>query len=180
MSLLDIKDQHQDFITIGVNDVPALFDPTYMLVTDHPNRFNENRQKLVNNNKAKYLFTCVKGWRHPNIVHFDLGKKGAANLNVPDKVDHFLNSPYTAVNVAYKLGARKIGLIGVDFTEGHFYSPKDGKHSLDRMNYISDISGGYRYLNDELIKNGAVLYNLSQISRIDSIPKISIKEFKEI
>lgn len=180
ISLLDFEDHHKDFITIGTNDVPALFHPTYHLVTDHPNRFNDSRKKLVNETGAKYLFTCVGGWRHPRIVKFELGKKGAANLDVPDKVDHFLNSPYTAINVAYKLGASAIGFIGVDFTEGHFYAKKDGLHSLARMGYLKDLLWGYNHIKNELAKRGVPLFNLSENSKIDNVPYMSIEDFKAL
>jgi hypothetical protein len=180
MSLLDFEPHINDFITIGTNDVPALFHPTYHLVTDHPNRFNDKRKKWINETEAKYLFTCVGGWRHPRIVKFDLGKKGASNLEVPDKVDHFLNSPYTAINIAYKLGAKKIGFIGVDFTDGHFYSKKDGAHSLARMGYLKDLKWGYMHIRKELAKLDVELYNLSKQSKIDTVPYMSIEDFKAL
>jgi hypothetical protein len=180
MSLLELKDCHQDFITIGVNDVPALFDPTYLVITDHPVRFSKSRQNIVNGSNVKAMLTCVKGWRHEKMVMFELGKKGIGNLNDPNKVDHFLNSPYAAINIAYKMGAQTIGMIGVDFSEGHFYSPKDGKHSLARMGYMRDINNGYQMIRKELERNGAKLYNLSQISNIEPIEKISIEEFKNL
>jgi hypothetical protein len=179
-SLLDFKEHSDDFITIGVNDVPALFTPTYTLVTDHPNRFNDARKKIVNESKSRYLFSCVGGWRHPGMVNFKLGKKGCAHLDDPEKVDHFLNSPYTAVNIAYKLGAKYIGMIGVDFTEGHFYNTRDGKHSLDRMNYVRDIKYGYLLLKTELNKRGVEFYNLSKNSQIDTVPYMSIEDFKKL
>ena len=180
MSLLEFKEHHQDFITIGVNDVPALFDPTYLVITDHPVRFSKTRQDLVNGSNVKAMLTCVKGWRHERMAMFQLGKKGVGNLNDPNLVDHFLNSPYAAINIAYKMGAREIGIVGVDFSEGHFYSPKDGKHSLARMGYMRDINAGYRMIRRELENNGAKLYNLSQISTVEPVEKISIEEFKNL
>lgn len=180
VSLLDFKFHHQDFITIGVNDVPKLFTPTYLVVTDASIRFNDSRKKMINESESRYLFTCAQGWRHPRLVHFELGRKGTYYLNDPHKVDHFLNSPYVAVNIAYKLGARKIGMIGVDFTDGHFYAPKDGQHSLARMNYTRDINRGYEILKEGLYQNGCEFYNLSQDSRIESVPKITIEHFKEL
>jgi hypothetical protein len=71
-------------------------------------------------------------------------------------------------------------MIGVDFSEGHFYSPKDGKHSLARMGYMRDINAGYRMIRRELEHNGAKLYNLSQISTVEPVEKISIEEFKNL
>jgi hypothetical protein len=180
ISLKEFEPNHKEFITIGVNDVPALFNPTYLLVTDHPNRFNDNRKKLINEAEVRGLFTCVSGWRNPKIIHFDLGKKGASYLDDPTKVDHFLNSPYTAINVAYKMGAETIGLIGVDFTDGHFYSPKDGQHSLARMGYLKDLNGGYSLIARELENRGVSLFNLSKNSRIDTVKKITLEEFKEL
>jgi hypothetical protein len=180
ISLLEFKEHHQDFITIGVNDVPKLFTPTYLVVTDASIRFNDARKKMINESQSRYMFTCSQGWRHPRMVHFDLGRKGTYFLNDPNKVDHFLNSPYVAINIAYKLGARKIGMIGVDFTYGHFYAPKDGQHSLDRMNYTKDINRGYEILKEGLNENGCELYNLSQDSKIESVPKITINNFKEL
>lgn len=180
MSLLDFKRNQSDFITIGVNDVPSLFNPTYLVITDHPVRFSEARKKLVNESDVKAMFTCVKGWRHERMAMFELGKKGVGNLNDPNKVDHFLNSPYAAINVAYKMGARTIGMIGVDFSEGHFYSPKDGKHSLARMGYMRDINAGYKMIQKELELNGANLYNLSSISTVKPVKKITIEEFKNL
>jgi len=180
MSLLGFKPVHQDFITIGVNDVPALFDPTYLVVTDHPVRFSKSRQDLINGSNVKAMLTCVKGWRHERMVMFEIGKRGVGNLSNPNKVDHFLNSPYVAINIAYKMGARKIGMIGVDFSNGHFYSPKDGMHSLSRMGYMKDINAGYRIISKELERNGAKLYNLSPISRIEPVEKISIEGFRKL
>jgi hypothetical protein len=180
MSLLDFEPHHVDFITIGTNDVPALFNPNYNLVTDHPNRFNEKRKKVVNESDYKYLFTCVGGWRHPRIVNFNLGKKGSANLDDPGKVNHFLNSPYTAINIAFKLGAKYIAITGVDFTDGHFYAKKDGPHSLARMNYLKDLLWGYDHIKNELAKRNVLLYNLSKNSKITVVPYMSVDDFKEL
>jgi tRNA A37 methylthiotransferase MiaB len=46
VSLNLMKEYHQDFITIGVNDVPKLFTPTYLVVTDHSQRFAIPRRNL--------------------------------------------------------------------------------------------------------------------------------------
>jgi len=173
------KAKNSNIITIGVNDVPRLFDPTHLVVTDHTARFNKNRIDLINNCKSKSVITCVKGWNHPRLVYFELGKKGRLELDDFSRVDHHLNSPYTAVNIAYKLGASKIGMIGVDFTDGHFYSPKDGPHNLTRK-YLSSINSSYERLHRALKTRGVDFYNLSSISKIESIPYLEVKKFIEI
>ena len=179
-SLLGFEEHHSDYITIGVNDVPKLFEPTYLVVTDHQGRFKEQRRKdLVNNSKAKRLFTCAAGWRHKNIVHFDLGEKALKNLDSQHKIDHFVNSPYVAACLAYKLGARNIGIIGVDFNTGHFYNPKDGKHPVLQMNYLKQVKAAYSLLHSQLKLRGVAMYDLSLNGQLD-IPKITLEEFSKL
>ena len=178
-SLSLMKDIHQDFKTIGVNDVPKLFTPTYLVVTDHSQRFAPPRRQIVNEAKSRAMFTCVKGWRNPNIVYFETGSKKLNHLDDPNKVDHYMNSPYVAVNIAYKMGFTKIGLIGVDFTDNHFYS-KDGPHPLMRMKKTRHVSEAYGVLKSELKRRGVDFYNLSPVSTVTTIPKITIEEFKQL
>ena len=178
-SLRDILEYKDNFITIGVNDVPAMFDPTYMVVTDHMNRFPLNRRKLVMESKCRYMFTCVKGWRRPNVVMFELGSRKQLNLDAPNLVDHYMNSPFVAANIAYKLGAKNIGLIGVDFTDNHFYA-RDGSHTLVKMKRLREVKEAYGILYANMKKNNVNLYNLSKDSKVDTIPKISIEEFKAL
>jgi len=178
-SLELMKDVHDEFTTIGVNDVPKLFTPTYLVITDHSQRFAPPRRKLVNEAKSRAMFTCVKGWRNPNIVYFETGSKKLNHLDDPNKVDHFMNSPYVAVNIAYKMGFTKIGLIGVDFTDNHFYS-KDGPHPLMRMKRVRQVGEAYGVLKSELKRRGVDFYNLSNVSSITTIPKMTIEEFKKL
>lgn len=178
-SLLSFKPYHEKWITIGVNDVPALFEPTYLLVVDHPNRFLGKRKDLINKSNSKYLFTCAKGWRHPRMVNFELGSTDVKNLDHPNRLDHFIHSPYVAVGLAHKLGATKIGLIGVDFTNGHFYNETDGAHPVIQSNSLNRVNAMYHKLKDALISRGVALYNLSPISRVE-LPKITIEEFNSL
>jgi hypothetical protein len=48
------------------------------------------------------------------------------------------------------------------------------------MGYMRDINAGYRMIRRELEHNGAKLYNLSQISTVEPVEKISIEEFKNL
>ena len=178
-SLLNFKEHHEKWITVGVNDVPALFEPTYLLITDHPNRFNSRRLNLINKSNTKQLFTCAKGWRHPRMVNFELGTTDVHSLDTPNKIDHFVNSPYAAVGLAYKLGAKNIGLIGVDFTDGHFYNPADGAHPVMKINHLRRVNTAYNKLKVALEKRGVTLHNLSPISRVE-LPKITFAEFDKL
>lgn len=178
-SLPDILPHKDEFITIGVNDVPALFDPTYLLVTDHPNRFFGKRRDIVQKSDSRYLFACTSGWRHPRLVKFDLGTKELKSLDSSKVIDHFLNSPYVAANLAYKMGAKHIGIIGVDFTDGHFYNPNDGPHPISPQPHLNRVNTSYQILLEALKTRGVTLHSLSQISRLE-LPKITIEQFKEL
>ena len=77
------------------------------------------------------------------------------------------------------MGAKHIGLLGVDFTNGHFYNQEDGSHPLIKANYLRRLNSAYQVMVNELAKRGTSLYNLSEISKIE-IPKISLEKFKEL
>lgn len=180
VSLKTFEPFHKDFITIGVNDVPMLFNPTYIVVTDHITRFYGKRKDFVSSSKCDAFFTCVKGWRHEKLVFFDLGGRELKYLDDPTKLDHFMNSPYVAINLAYKMGAKYIGVVGVDFTNGHFYNKEDGAHPLVKIpQHFKKVNSAYQSLRMELEKRGTFLFNLSQESKVE-IPKITIEEFKEL
>ena len=49
--------QPQRFITLGVNDVGRLFDPTYLVVVDPPGQFKDDRFSYVAASRARNLFT---------------------------------------------------------------------------------------------------------------------------
>ena len=57
-----------------------------------------------------------------------------------DPLHYTQNSPYVALCLALHLGAERIGLIGVDFTEGHFFG-RTGKHAL--VDKLAQIDAEY-------------------------------------
>jgi len=181
MSLKEFVPNSSEFITIGVNDIGRLFHPTYLLITDHPNRFHGKRKEVVVNRKAKFMFTPIKLWRlktPSKKVMFDLGVRGIKNLHKDNLLDHFFCSPYPATILAHKMGAKHIGLIGVDFTPGHVYAPKDGAHMLMRLGKLNKINDAFSTLSNVLKEKGTALYNLSKNSKLTKIPKITLDEFR--
>jgi hypothetical protein len=53
-------------------------------------------------------------------------------------LDFSNNSPYIAAILAYQMGCRRIGLIGVDFTDNHCHM-QDGAHELVRNGRIGKL-----------------------------------------
>src|SRR5262245_20052514 len=165
------------FITVGVNDIGRRFHPNYLVVVNPHNQFSGDRFRYVETSQAQYLFTRLDlGVPHPNIVKFRLGKYGGTDFSDPNVLHYSQNSPYVALCLAAHMGAKRIGLIGVDFTDHHFFA-KTGTHALIRQ--LRTIDEQYRRLGDALRARGIEVFNLSQASRLTAFPKMSIEEFSE-
>lgn len=167
--------QPLDAITIGVNDVGRLFDPTYLLVVDPRGQFKGDRFRYVESSRARVIFTPQDlRLQHPHVVRFKLGRRGGTDFSDPDMLPCAKNSPYVAVCLAVHMGAARIGLIGVDFTKDHFFGPT-GPHPL--CGKLKVIDREYARLAEALAKRGVELVNLSQQSRLKSLPKASCDTF---
>ena len=129
----------------------------------------------VETSKAEYLFTQLDlPVKHPNIVKFQLGTFGGTDFSDPNVLHYTNNSPYIALYLAILMGAKRIGLIGVDFTDHHFFA-KTGKHPLAPQ--FDAINEQYCRLAEAAKANGVEIFNLSEISRLTAFPKFSIDEF---
>ncbi|HSK74270.1 MAG TPA: hypothetical protein VK892_21400, partial [Pyrinomonadaceae bacterium] len=171
--------QHPErFITIGVNDVGRKFQPNYLVVVNPQNQFSGDRFKYVETSQAEYLFTQLDlKINHPNIVRFKLGQFGGTDFSNPNVLNYTNNSPYIALCLAILMGARRIGLIGVDFTDHHFFA-ETGRHPLAPQ--FEAINEQYRRLAEAAQSLGIEIFNLSGISRLTAFPKISFDEFENL
>lgn len=172
-SLLELK-MPERFVTIGVNDVGRLFDPSYLVVVNPPRQFTADRFRHVAQSKARALFTQLDlGRVDAPVVRVALGRNGGTDMG--GDVLHFTqNSPYVAVCLAAYMGASRIGLIGVDFTEHHFFA-RTGKHPLSGR--LAQIDKEYGALADALRGRGVELFNLSPVSRLESLPRRRLEDF---
>jgi predicted glycosyltransferase involved in capsule biosynthesis len=165
----------ESFVTIGVNDVGRLFHPDYLVVLNPRSQFSGDRFKYVENSQAGAIFTQLSlGISHPHIVRFRLGQRSGVDLTDPDALPYTRNSPYVAVCLAVHMGARRIGLIGVDFTNDHFFA-RTGPHPLARE--FSQIDREYKQLYEACLARGVEVFNLSDQSRLTGLPKMSFGEF---
>ena len=163
------------FVTIGVNDVGRRFDPDYLVVVNPRSQFSGDRFNYVESSKASYLFTQLDlGLSRENVVRFDLGAHGGTDLSDPNVLHYTQNSPYVALCLAAHLGARRIGVIGVDFTDHHFFAPT-GRHALEPQLALMDEQ--YKLLYEAISAQGVEIFNLSSTSRLTAFPRMSLAEF---
>lgn len=165
-SAKEIQGKQVDLVSIGVNDIAKYFRPDYLVVVNEQRSFN-GRWPNVKDNGAKAVFTHLPYKRLPleNTVKINLGRKNGT-ISVETGVDYSVDSPYMAILIASFMGAREIGLIGVDFT--------DPNHNLHKR--YGDIVKQYNVLYRDLNKRGIKLVNLSTDS-ILTIPKVDLNNF---
>ncbi|WP_046656567.1 glycosyltransferase [Lysobacter capsici] len=167
-SLLELP-RPRELLTIGVNDVGRLFDPTYLVVLNPRQQFKGDRYAFVERSNARVLFTQLElGAVRPPVVRFRLGQYGGVDAEADGTLHYSQNSPYVAVRLAALMGARRIGLIGVDFTDDHFFAIT-GRHSL--AGRLKEIDAQYGRLAGALRRGGVELVNLSSISRLTALPR---------
>jgi hypothetical protein len=107
----------------------------------------------------------------------NLGKYEGLDLDNYGSIDYTTNSPYMAIIIAYQMGARKIALVGVDFTPNHFFA-ETGDHII--MREIERVKEQYSKLGMALIEKGIKIANLSQTSLIESWPKMTLDQFETL
>lgn len=164
-------------ITIGVNDIGRLFQPTYLLNVNNKNQYKGDRFSYIENSEAQALFTHQpeqQGNVKIPIVKLTLDPRVGAVDIIDDRIPHYRTTPYMAVSVAAYMGAKKIGLIGVDLTENHFWI-KDGPHRLIRE--LDAIDKQFGKLAEHLRTKGVELWNLSPISKLTQLPRKTLNEF---
>ncbi|MEA2893386.1 MAG: hypothetical protein QOI05_4179 [Bradyrhizobium sp.] len=166
VSLRQLRDPER-LVTIGVNDVGRLFTPDYLVVVNERRQFTQDRYLHIEQSQAKAVFSQFD-LGHPRAVRFRLGSRGGTAPPEADSLHYTNNSPYVAVNLARHMGAARIGLIGVDFDDGHFFGAT-GRHSL--AGQLAQIDQEYAALSAACRAEGIELVNLSPGSRLTSLPR---------
>ncbi len=163
------------FASIGVNDVGRLFQPDYLVVINPRGQFSGDRFTYVERSEAQAIFTQLDlNISHPNIVRFQLGRRGGTELSDANSLPYTRNSPYVALCLALHMGAKRIGLIGIDFTDHHFFA-STGRHSL--AGEINQINNEYKALAHACRQLGVEVFNLSPDSLLTAFPKVSPEQF---
>ena len=168
----------QRFRTIGVNDIGRAFTPNYLFVMDSPKSFGPERFQFIQNTQATWVFTDHElGLSRGNVVRFPIHKSPVYRFDDPTALyltGRPCTSPLLALCLAAHLGAKAIGLIGVDFTDGHFFA-SDGPHKL--ADKLVGINKRYYRLGSALLERGVKIFNLSAQSRLTAFPRLDLEEF---
>ncbi|MGD9359119.1 MAG: glycosyltransferase [Desulfobacterales bacterium] len=166
------------FVTIGVNDVSRHFHPNYLVVLNPRQQFTGDRFDYIETSRAEFIFTQLDlDIARTNIVRFRLGTYAGTDFRDPNILHHTQNSPYVAICLAAHMGAKRIGLIGVDFTNHHFFK-KTGQHPLNSQ--IEKINAEYSALSDALQAKGVSVFNLSSRSCLAAFPNCNIQQLLNI
>ncbi|PWC17026.1 hypothetical protein DDT52_17225 [Brenneria roseae subsp. roseae] len=174
-SSLNQLHEAEHYTTIGVNDIGRKFHPDYLVVLNGRHQFTEERFTHIASSQAQAIFTHLQlGISHPNIVRFLLGQRGGVEVSDTHSLPYTRNSTYVAACLAIFMGAKRIGLIGVDFTEHHFFA-QSGRHSLSGE--LSHIRQEYARLAEASSRHGVEIVNLSATSAVDTLPYQPLAEF---
>lgn len=142
--------QPDESITIGVNDIHSTVKTDYVVCVDSKKAFAKDRLKDIEGSKCKGFYSQLDEWS--NIEKFqkmELAKvRGSLEEIDTDKFCYSICSPFVACVLAYKLGAKRIVLWGVDFMS----HPKIKDSRRDRA--LKD----FKALDIELRKKGVKMY----------------------
>jgi hypothetical protein len=165
-------DALREYVTVGVNDVSRFLIPTYHILLDNWRRFPQERLVYIELCPAKIAFICHESWiprltgagsvRKIRLKRFDK----TVSVDIPE-VLHFRTSPFAAIHLAYLLGAKRIGVIGMDLLKDHHMN----RHG-------ADINKNLSLLRKKLEAVGAELYNCSPIAALPSLPFKPLEELR--
>lgn len=181
-SVLDFnKDFLKDFKTIGVNNAALDFNTDALW-------FSDDRWLGWADNMLKILhYEGIKvGCPHED--YFWLYKykrcRPTGIETSPEKICWNNNSGGGAINFAYHLGSRIIGLVGYDMCLGeagefNYHNKHKVEQRHKNYNFFSLMILAFQEIQKDAIKLGVEIYNLNERSKLDVFPKISIQQFVE-
>jgi hypothetical protein len=180
-SSLNYYTDFSKYYVIGVNDIERILTPDFLVVVNEVRTFMIGRWDYVRDSLSPVIFSHLDNpgpiTRQAHLAKINIGERSNPNLDRMDRVDYTMNSPYMAIVIAYQLGAKKIGMVGVDFTQDHFFS-NTGTHKLTK--HTKNIDQEYLVLRNELEKRGVKVANLSPISLLESWPKMDLAGFDSL
>jgi hypothetical protein len=164
------------FLTIGINDVGRRFQPDYLFTqVGARESFEGDRFRYVEDSHARAIFAAPDlGIIHPRLIPVMPGRVGGTEFSNPDVLPYGYGSSYGALCLAIHMGASRIGLIGVDITDDHFFGAT-GKHPM--VPHLPRIDQQFKDLSEACQERGIEVFNLSPTSRLTAFPRMSLAEF---
>lgn len=165
-----------NLVSIGVNDVGRWFTPTYLMVVNPVEDFALERYASIQASKAQAVFSPfnLKLDFAPQVT-FELLDYGGTSFTDLRGLPFTRNSPYVAICLAAFMGAKRIGVLGVDFTQHHFFAAT-GTHPLAHQ--LRRMNQEYARLGEALAHRGIEVVNLSEESRITAFPRAKLATFE--
>lgn len=153
--VLGLGESLEDYVsdgntTIGVNDIHSEIKTDFVVCVDHPTAFNDERRKSILQTKCKGFYSHIEEWKTiPNfkMIEFAPGRGNFAYFD-DDKIIPSNSSPFVAVMLAFKWGAKNIILHGCDYRT----------HPNFRDIQLETIRLHFRTLQKELNKRGVNLF----------------------
>lgn len=178
-SSLNLLTEPEQYITVGVNDVGRKFDPKYLLVCNYPHQFQEGRWEYMANSRANVFFTHIPDLEvpHPRVVRFSHGTLNGVDFSDHTKLHYTNTSNYMALCLALYMGARRIGIIGVDYTLNHFFG-ETGRYQPEGE--FQKVDQQYAKLYAAVQRRGIKVFNLSSYSRITAFPRMRLEDFHRL
>jgi hypothetical protein len=180
-SSINIYKDFSKYYVIGVNDIERILTPDFLVVVNDHRTFMRGRWEYVRDSLSPVIFTHLDNPgpinRASHLSRIKIGSRNTPNLDNLTAVDYTMNSPYMAIIIAYQLGAKKIGMVGVDFTQDHFFA-NTGSHKLSK--HVKNIDQEYLVLRNLLEAKGVKVANLSPISLLSSWPKMDLDQFDSL
>jgi hypothetical protein len=143
-SSINLYEDFSKYYVIGVNDIERVLTPDFLVVVNDHRTFMRGRWDYVRESMSPVIFSHLENpgpiTRSSHIAKIKTGSRNSPNLDNLTVVDYTMNSPYMAAIIAYQLGASKIGMIGVDFTQDHFFA-NTGSHKLSK--HVKNIDQEY-------------------------------------
>ena len=165
-SIEQILPEYRRYFTIGCNDCDRWFPPDHLVVGDKLMCFPEERAKIIRASKAGTVWLRNESIGHPNekMIKLEECRNGITPEMLDGPLLSYVMTPFMAICLAYKLGAKKIGLLGVDLVR-----PSTLRY------HTSTISAKLEELRAALEAKGTELVNLSTESAVTSLPWITLR-----
>ena len=145
-------------ITIGVNDIHSRIKTNYVVCVDTFEPFTQERLNTILNTKCCGFYTHLPCWKSvENYTEIKLHRLAEMDSEL---FRYSNNSPFVACVLAYKLGATRIVLWGVDMNT---------HHALSKPNSFERAVKDYIKLKEDLFNRGCELVIGSEISALHKI-----------